>query len=319
MSRDRRPRLGPDPALGLTDAEFAAMAQRIHRETGIVIGTAKRNMLIARLAHRLRDLALPDFAAYMRLLDSPGGEAERRALVSAITTNVTRFYREPHHFAALAELAPGLSARARSGARIRLWSAGCSTGQEAYSIAATLLDHDPTLDSRDLRILATDIDAEVIETARRGVYDRRSIGPETPPALHRFLRDGPQDHQVITAPKLRALIRFETLNLLDEWPFHGQFDIIFCRNVVIYFDPETRHALWRRIAGRLVEEGRLFLGHSERMDSRLDPLFAPCGVTQYRRTGIAAPPDPGQILPGNLAVAAPPSATRTTPCPFAIP
>ncbi len=253
-------------------------------------------MLISRLAHRLHDLALPDFAAYMRLLDSPDGAAERRALISAITTNVTRFFREPHHFAALAEMAPDLAHRARAGGRIRLWSAGCSTGQEAYSIAATLLDHDPTLDRCDLRILATDIDAEVIETARRGIYDRRSIGPETPPALHRFLADGPEDHQVRIAPKLLSLIRFETLNLLEPWPFHGQFDIVFCRNVVIYFDPDTRHALWRRLAGRIVAEGRLFLGHSERMDSRLDPLFSPCGVTQYRRTEIAAPQDAGPLL-----------------------
>ncbi|OYU19956.1 MAG: chemotaxis protein [Rhodobacteraceae bacterium PARR1] len=297
MLREKRPRLGLDPALGLTDAEFAAMAHRIHRDTGIVIGVAKRNMLISRLAHRLADLGLPDFAAYMRLLDSPGGADERRALISAITTNVTRFFREPHHFTALAGIAPALAARARAGARIRLWSAGCSTGQEAFSIAATLLDHDPALDRCDLRILATDIDEEVIETARRGIYDRRSIGPEAPPALHRFLADGPEGHQVRIAPKLHALIRFETLNLLEPWPFHGQFDIVFCRNVVIYFDPETRHVLWRRLAGRIVAEGRLFLGHSERMDPRLDALFAPCGITQYRRTAIATPDDAGPVLP----------------------
>lgn len=290
--RDKHPRHSADQSLGLTDAEFTAMAHRIHRDTGIVIGEAKRNMLISRLAHRLHDLALPDFAAYMRLLDSPSGEEERRALISAITTNVTRFFREPHHFAALAEMAPDLARRARSGARIRLWSAGCSTGQEAYSIAATLLDHDPSLDRCDLRILATDIDPEVIKTARHGIYDRRSIGTEAPAALNRFLQGGPQTHQVSIAQKLRSLIRFETLNLLDPWPFHGQFDIVFCRNVVIYFDPETRHALWRRMASRIVVDGRLFLGHSERMDPRLDPLFAASGVTQYRRTGMAAPQDP---------------------------
>lgn len=295
--RDRHAGIGGDPSLGLTDAEFTAMAHRIHRDTGIVIGEAKRNMLISRLAHRLHDLALPDFAAYMRLLDSPSGEEERRALISAITTNVTRFFREPHHFAALAEMVPALASRAQSGARIRLWSAGCSTGQEAYSIAATLLDHDPSLDRCDLRILATDIDPEVIEAARRGVYDSRSIGAEAPAALKRFLQNGPQDHQVSITQKLRSLIRFEPLNLLDPWPFHGQFDVVFCRNVVIYFDPETRHALWRRMASRIVVDGRLFLGHSERMDPRLDPLFAVCGITQYRRTETAAPQDPGQIHP----------------------
>lgn len=275
-----------DPSLALTDAEFGAISQRIHRETGIVIGAAKRSMLIARLAHRLRLLGLPDFAAYTRLLDSPEGEDERRALVSAITTNVTKFFREPHHFDALAELAPDLIARARAGGRVRLWSAGCSTGQEPYSIAATLLDHAPDIARHDLRILATDIDPQVIETARRGRYDARALGRDTPPLMRRFLQEEPEG-QVSVSPKLGALVRFETLNLLDPWPFTGKFDIVFCRNVVIYFDADTRHGLWLRFASRILPGGHIFLGHSERMDSRFDPYFAPSGITHYRRTDLA--------------------------------
>lgn len=276
-----------DPLPDLTETQFVAITQRIHRETGIVIGAAKRSMLIARLAHRLRYLGLTDFAAYLALLDAPDdkGEDERHALVSAITTNVTRFFREPHHFEALSEMAPGLIARARAGGRVRIWSAGCSTGQEPYSIAATLIEKAPDIARYDLRILATDIDAKVIETARRGAYDARAIAQDTPAQMRRHLHLAPSG-QAEVAPTLKELIRFEPLNLLGAWPFSGQFDILFCRNVVIYFDADTRHRLWRRFASRVVPDGQLFVGHSERMDARLDPYFVPCGITRYRRTGL---------------------------------
>lgn len=286
LSLPDRLRRASDPVLELSDAQFAAITHRIHRDTGIVIGAAKRSMLISRLAHRLRHLGLTDFVAYSRLLDSPEGESERHALVSAITTNVTKFFREPHHFDALAELAPALIASARAGGRVRIWSAGCSTGQEPYSIAATLVDLAPDIGQNDLRILATDIDPQVIETARRGRYDSRAVPGDVPALMRRFLQDTKDGH-VAVSPKLRALIRFETLNLLDPWPFTGRFDIVFCRNVVIYFDADTRHRLWRRFASRILPGGQMFLGHSERMDSRLDPYFAPCGVTRYRRTDLA--------------------------------
>lgn len=292
-----RPRNGGDITFDLSDTEFAMITARIHRETGIVIGTAKRSMLIARLAHRLRHLGLTDFGAYTRLLDSPDGEGERRALVSAITTNVTQFFREPHHFDALADLTPALIQRAKAGGRVRLWSAGCSTGQEAYSIAATILEKAPDIERHDLRILATDIDAEVIARAKAGVYERHLLGDNPPAALRRCLEDGPAAGQVRIAGKLHALLRFEVLNLLEPWPFQGRFDVIFCRNVVIYFDADTRHNLWRRFAGRTVTDGTLFIGHSERMDARLEPLFAPCGITQYRRTALSVPETPTPAIP----------------------
>jgi chemotaxis protein methyltransferase CheR len=296
-----------DAAATLSDADFAAISGRIHRDTGIVIGEAKRSMLISRLARRLRQLALPDFATYARLLDSAEGEDERLALVSAITTNVTGFFREPHHFDALTRMLPDLVARVRAGGRVRLWSAGCSTGQEAYSIAATLLHGAPGLGQGDLRILATDIDPQVIDQARRGVFDRRLLGDSAPAPLRRFVQDGPGSGQFALAPELQALIRFEVLNLLGPWPFTGGFDVIFCRNVVIYFDTETRRRLWARFAGRLAPGGTLFLGHSERMDPELEPLFAPAGITQYRRTAQPAPSDALLIDP--------PSARMTAPCP----
>lgn len=124
----------------------------------------------------------------------------------------------------------------------------------------------------------------MIETARRGNYDRASFGQDVPASLRRHLQETP-DGRLAVSSELRNLIRFEPLNLLDKWPFTGQFDILFCRNVVIYFDAETRHSLWRRFASRILPDGQLFLGHSERMDPRLDPYFLPCGITRYRRTG----------------------------------
>lgn len=276
-----------DPsASGLSEADFQAISRLIHRETGILITLSKKSMLVSRLSRRLRCLGLADFADYVALLHGDGGAEERRALVSAITTNVTGFFREPHHFKALEDLGPSLVARARSGGRVRLWSAGCSTGQEAFSMAATLLSIAPDLARHDLRILATDIDPAVIETARSGVFDRHALGETPPPQLSRFVTEGPGAGTIALSPALHELIRFEELNLLQPWPFQGMFDVIFCRNVVIYFDTETRLDLWMRFAARMPAGGSLFIGHSERMDSRLDPFFTPVGITQYERSAL---------------------------------
>lgn len=269
-----------------SDADFNRVTALIHRETGILITHAKKSMLVSRLSRRLRHHGLASFSDYVALLEGRNGHAERHALVSAVTTNVTSFFREPHHFETLAALAPPLIQRARAGGRVRIWSAGCSTGQEPYSIAATLMAIAPDVTQLDLRILATDIDPVVIETARAGLYERDLLGERPPSQLLRFLQEGPQRTTVSMAASLRSLIRFEVLNLLEPWPFHGQFDIVFCRNVVIYFDVETRLTLWTRFAGRIPQGGTLFIGHSERMDPRLDGHFAAAGVTQYRRTAL---------------------------------
>ncbi|MEZ5756497.1 MAG: protein-glutamate O-methyltransferase CheR [Paracoccaceae bacterium] len=285
----------------LSDTDFLAVSRLIHRDTGILITASKKSMLISRLSRRLRSLGLTDFADYVALLHGSDGAEERRALVSAVTTNVTGFFREPHHFRALADLGPSLVARARAGGRVRIWSAGCSTGQEAFSIAATLLAIAPDIARHDLRILATDIDPAVIETARAGIFDRRALGEAVPPDLHRLVKDGPGKDQITLAPSLHELIRFQELNLLQPWPFQGQFDVIFCRNVVIYFDAETRLDLWMRFAARMPKGGMLFIGHSERMDPRLDTLFTPVGITQYERSARTAAPGPAaaETTPGS--------------------
>lgn len=283
--QDARMRWSGEATMSLSDTDFATLAALIHRETGIVIGETKRSMLISRLTRRLRQLMLPGFTAYIRLVTSPEGEEERSALISAITTNVTGFYREPHHFESLVRMAPDLLARAKSGNRVRLWSAGCSTGQEACSIAAALLDAIPDFSRQDVLILATDIDPKVIEQARSGEYDRGLLGDAPPLALRNCIEDGSVPGRFATVPALRDLIRFEVLNLLGPWPFQGSFDVIFCRNVFIYFDDETRRRLLMRFAARLRAGGTLFLGHSERLDVALEPYFDSVGWTEYRRSG----------------------------------
>lgn len=280
----------------MSDADFSAFASLIHDKTGIVINEAKRSMLVSRLSRRLRDLGLSDFQSYRDLLDSRAGAEEHGAFISAITTNVTSFFREPGHFEALANMVPGLASRAAAGDRIRIWSAGCSSGEEPYSIAMTLKENWPTLAQADLRILATDIDPGMVATARRGVYSAQQVGEAPPAILKKNLAKQRDGDGYAVDPSLRQNLRFEELNLLGPWPFNGMFDVIFCRNVVIYFDAPTRMALWRRFAERLHPGGTLFVGHSERVDADLESLLEPSGVTQYRRTARLVPSGAGREI-----------------------
>lgn len=278
------PRGEPWPVL--SEDVFHRLARVIREETGIALQPCKRNMLVSRLSRRLRAHGLHDFSQYCRLLESEEGREERRALISAITTNVTSFFREPHHFEALARIVPELTSRAQAGERVRVWSAACATGQEPYSIAVTILDRWPDAVRYDVRILATDIDPEAIETARRGVYPESSV-TDLPPALRRHLVPGPRPGMVVIDELPRKLLRFQELNLLGPWPFRGLFDVIFCRNVVIYFDAPTRSELWRRLAERLVPGGWLFVGHSETIEKAASIGLVPAGITQYRRDPAA--------------------------------
>jgi len=274
----------------MSDADFEAFTRLIHHQTGIVITDAKRSMLVSRLSRRLRKLGLADFSSYRRLLESKESEAERRELVSVITTNVTSFFREPVHFDRLKEMIPAFAERARNGERIRLWSAGCSSGEEPYSIALTLREHWRDLSGVDLRILATDIDPEMVAHARRGQYSAQQIGDSPPDILRRNTTRAADSNSHMVNPALREHLRFEELNLLGPWPFKGTFDVIFCRNVVIYFDGPTRKRLWKRFAERLRPGGALFIGHSERVDAELETFLRPDGVTQYQRTDTALGP-----------------------------
>jgi chemotaxis protein methyltransferase CheR len=204
-------------------------------------------------------------------------------LISTLTTNVTHFFREDHHFRLLAsDVLHHLSPEARAGRRIRIWSAGCATGQEPYSIAMTILREFPEASSWDLRILATDIDEVALARAIAARYEKRQLDAVPPADLRSFFRPVGQDIFEVKE-EIRALIRFSPLNLMAQWPFRGPFDVVFCRNVVIYFDAATQAALWPRFHDVLGPEGILFIGHSERLDPGSARGFASIGVTSYRK------------------------------------
>lgn len=283
-----------DAPPALTDAQFARLAGIVHEDTGIVLTQAKRGLLMARLNRRLRVLGLADYGAYCALLDGPQGAEERRNILSAVTTNVTGFFREAHHFDMLTrQVLPPLVAAARQGARVRLWSAACSSGEEAYSIAMTVLDLFPEAPRHDLLILATDIDPEMVARAQAGLYSPAALDGVAPARRAAYFTETSQGVQAQDA--LRAILRFAELNLHHDWPFQGLFDVVFCRNVVIYFDETARQRLWQRMAGQIPPGGHLFIGHSERLDGAAGAVFGLAGPTCYTRLDRPAPCPPSPV------------------------
>lgn len=268
----------------LGDDEFRFLAAFMSRETGIVLSDHKRQMVCGRLVKRLRALHLRSFAEYVELLQGPSAAAEVENLVNAITTNITNFFREPHHFHFLRDsvLAPRLTERPRR-PRIRIWSAGCSSGEEPYSIAMTMADVLKSGEGWDALILATDIDTNVLRRAEAGIYPVEALKhiPET--YRKRFVRRVAGDtDKVQMADELRSMIRFRRLNLHDNWPMKGMFDAIFCRNVAIYFDKPTQRKLFNRYADYLNIGGMLYLGHAESLIGVTD-RFEVADKTVYRR------------------------------------
>lgn len=268
----------------LGDEEFRFLAAFMSRESGIVLSEHKRQMVCGRLVKRLRALGMRTFAEYVDLLKGPAAHAEVENLVNAITTNITHFFREPHHFDYLRDLvlAPRLTERPRR-PRVRIWSAGCSSGEEPYSIAMVVADVLRNGEGWDALILATDIDTNVLTRAQTGLYKVEAVKhiPET--YRKRFLRRVPGDAEhVQMADELKRLIRFKQLNLHEDWPMKGGFDAIFCRNVAIYFDKPTQKVLFNRYADILNMGGLLYLGHSESLIGVSD-RFEVVGKTAYRR------------------------------------
>lgn len=265
----------------LRDADFRKIASFVMSSAGIVVSERKRTFIQGRLGRRLRALGLADFQEYCRLLDSPSGEEERHNLINAVTTNHTSFFREKHHFDYLQKTALPAIAHDASSHRLRIWSAGCSTGEEPYTIAMVLRECRSLFSAWDVKLLATDLDTNVVAAARRGVYDNERM--ETIPEAYRtryFTETG--DGAGTASDELRSLISFAPLNLLHQWPMSGPFDIIFCRNVVIYFDKPTQRTLFDRYAEMLKPDGWLFVGHSESLMGVSD-RFDLVGRTIYRR------------------------------------
>ncbi len=268
------------------DEDFEALRELVKQITGINLSGQKRELIYGRLARRLRALQLRSFAEYREVLARDGG-SEIAHFCNAITTNLTSFFREPHHFEYLREqwLQP-LAARADGPRRLRIWCAGCSSGEEPYSLAMTIFETLHSLRGWDVRILATDLDSDVLERGRRGIYGEERLKSLSPQRRTRFFtevstREGAAFEVV---PELKSLITFKQLNLMHPFPMRGPLHAIFCRNVVIYFDKETQRGLFARMA-RLQRPGDLlFLGHSESL-FKVSEDYSLIGKTIYRRVG----------------------------------
>jgi chemotaxis protein methyltransferase CheR len=246
--------------------DYAFLARLLKEKTGIDLGPSKQNMVYARLAKRLRKLRIPSFRAYCDFIAGPDGIDELGATLNALTTNLTKFFRENHHFEHLADQAlTEIRARANTqGKRLRIWSAGCSSGEEPYSIAITLRRSMPDIAQWDAKILATDIDTEMVRRGSEGIYPASSLEGMPPDIAHKYFESAGAE-KVRVVSEARNLISFKHLNLIDKWPMKGPFDLIFCRNVVIYFDKDTQRVLFDRYANLLVPGGFLYIGHSENL------------------------------------------------------
>jgi chemotaxis protein methyltransferase CheR len=267
-----------------SEHDFQRVRRMVYEQLGIALSDSKRQLVYGRLSRRLRALQLREFDTYLQRVE--GGDAtEMEHFRNAITTNLTSFFRENHHFEFLASrLLPQLAASNSASRRIRIWSAGCSTGEEPYSIAMVLMEAASDLvRDWDVRILATDIDTNVLETARCGIYGSDRLAKMDSTRLLRWFERGPQAEQHQVCEQIRRLVTFRELNLVSEWPMKGPFDVIFCRNVVIYFDRQTQC----RIIGRMEPLQRvgdhLILGHSESLLD-ISTRYRLVGNTIHQRT-----------------------------------
>jgi chemotaxis protein methyltransferase CheR len=252
-----------------SDAEFALLARLIEREAGIYLSPIKKPLLISRLGQRLRTLGVTSYAAYYRRI-ADGDDDERVQLINAICTHETRFFREPHHFEMITRsLVPRWRADVRAGQRdrrVRVWSAGCSTGEEPYSLAMCLLDALSPDEGWSIEILATDVSTRALARAEAAIYPNRRLDEVPRGVERRHLLRGVGDRQgeIKVAPDTRERVTFRPLNLVAERYAapHG-LDIVMCRNVLIYFKPETRDRVIRQLTSHLRLGGHLFLGHAE--------------------------------------------------------
>lgn len=282
-----------------THHDFRHIAEIMQAETGISLSEVKAPLVYSRLVRRLRSLGVENFRQYCALV-ADEQSPEREQLIAALTTNVTRFFRENHHFMHFKEhVLPELLSKARKGASLRFWSAGCSTGEEPYSMALCILALMPDAASFDIKILATDINKNVLETARKGVYSPLSLASVDQKSIHQHFENvidpnGQQTWQV--GEDLARLVSFRELNLMSDWPMRRRYDAIFCRNVAIYFEETIRSAFWNRFASLLVPNGVLYIGHSERIvDARR--RFRNEGNTIFRLVAPDQPDDRAQTTP----------------------
>jgi chemotaxis protein methyltransferase CheR len=247
----------------LTQSQFTNICRMLYETCGITLGPGKEGLVKSRLMKRLRVLGLGSFDEYMKYVDTDQSQRERTTMIDSLTTNKTSFFREIQHFDYLRQhILPELGSKKR---QLRFWSAGCSSGEEPYSIAILLREELAEIGRRDVKILATDLSTKVLDMAREGVYDQESLQEIPAPLIRKYFSPAQakasQEYRV--QPILRDMIRFAQLNLMGDWPMKGPFDVIFCRNVMIYFDKPTQQWLVDRFWHLLETGGHLFIGHSE--------------------------------------------------------
>jgi chemotaxis protein methyltransferase CheR len=264
MNRDERGALdsgrGDVAECTLTPAHFARVTSQLHAHCGIRLREGKEALVRARLARRLRALNLPDFDAYLAYVDADPTQREFAEMIDVLTTNTTSFLREVSHFHYLRTVVlPALQGP------VRLWSAGCSTGEEPYTLAMLLEETLADAASRDVRILATDISHRALQIAQRGIYPAAAMADVPPAWLERYWQHASDNGSDMyeARPSIRRLVSLARLNLMEHWPMSGQFDVILCRNVMIYFDKGTQQRLVERFHALLKPGGHLFVGHSE--------------------------------------------------------
>ena len=263
----------------MTAENFKQIKSIAYDSTGINLSDHKKEMVYSRLARRVRELGMNDFNQYCHLIEN-GESCEHSDFINAITTNLTSFYREEHHFDFLEKtVVPELKLKHAKDKQIRVWSAGCSTGEEPYTIAMTL-SRQLNLSIWDVKILASDLDSNVVDHARTGVYRKDRVDSLDSTIIKKHFLKGNNEYKI--KPTLQEYIVFKRLNLLEPWPMKGKFDVIFCRNVVIYFDKPTQRVLFDRYADMLQPNGYLFIGHSESLHGVTD-RFEGKGRTIYQK------------------------------------
>ncbi|MTB67815.1 chemotaxis protein-glutamate O-methyltransferase [Providencia sp. wls1943] len=261
----------------LTDDEFGRVCRFIHKKSGIVLTMNKKNMVYNRLLKRLRDCNIDNFSDYLLMLEREPLNAEWQAFINALTTNLTAFFREPHHFATLTDFL-----KSRRNSNINIWCSASSTGEEPYSIAMTVSDV-LGANAINAKVVASDIDTEVLEKAKQGIYRIEELKTLTALQRQRYFMKGVGEYEGFARvkPALSNMIEFRYLNLTEgDWQLQHRFDAIFCRNVMIYFDKEMQIKLLERFAPLLKPDGLLFIGHSENI-SQLTKQFVINGQTVY--------------------------------------
>jgi chemotaxis protein methyltransferase CheR len=263
-----------------TDADFRELAQIAYLRAGIALSQNKHDLVYSRVSRRLRALGMSSFREYREALNA-GDDTELERFINAISTNHTKFFREDHHLFHFKDNIAAPFARGQGGRRrLRVWSAGCSSGEEPYSIAVILRHEISDIAQHDVRILATDIDTDILQKASCGDYQVTAL-EEIPDRYRKFLSQSGED-RVVVDEKVRSLITFRRLNLIESWPVKGPFDAIFCRNVMIYFDQRTKTKLIERFTSLIRPGGWLYIGHSESLIGA-HPGLSLVGRTIYRR------------------------------------